>query len=203
MGERDPNGNEYSPAESELMSTRFAELTLFVANNPPEYMSMSLLSEWHIFFSDGVSGMISGKFRTNMQAVFGGFRGCPPLKVMQTTEALVREINKIVDSSQKYYDLNGKDEILLDHIIKMSSFMHAKFVNIHPFYDGNGRMSRLLQIWFLSRFKIAAVPIFEDKEEYYKVLNHFHVTDDYKPLYELSLRLIGESAERLGISILN
>jgi Fic family protein len=38
----------------------------------------------------------------------------------------------------------------LDQIVK-SIVIHYYFAYLHPYFDGNGRMARLLQLWFLVR----------------------------------------------------
>ncbi len=55
------------------------------------------------------------------------------------------------------------------HPIELATFMHNRFVNIHPFTDGNGRTARLLMNWILIKSKFPPVIIeFSNKEQYYK-----------------------------------
>ncbi len=52
------------------------------------------------------------------------------------------------------------------HPVEQSAELHYNFVNIHPFYDGNGRVSRILANLTLVRNEFPAVSISkEDKEE--------------------------------------
>ncbi len=62
----------------------------------------------------------------------------------------------------------------LDHILK-SIIIHYYFAYLHPYFDGNGRMSRLLQLWYLvqkgytsSLFIPFSSYINESKSLYYK-----------------------------------
>jgi Fic family protein len=59
-----------------------------------------------------------------------------------------------------------------------ASWLHLRFVHIHPFRDGNGRAARLLEKWFLaeklgSRFwKIPSEKYYrENQRQYYAALN--------------------------------
>ncbi|MEK6616283.1 MAG: Fic family protein [Bacteroidota bacterium] len=42
------------------------------------------------------------------------------------------------------------EKISMDEVFYFASMIHLIFVNIHPFVDGNGRATRLLEKWFLA-----------------------------------------------------
>jgi len=57
------------------------------------------------------------------------------------------------------------------HPIELAALLHNKFVNIHPFTDGNGRTARLLMNWILLRNKFPPVIIeVSNKEQYYNAI---------------------------------
>ncbi|VVB77339.1 Fic/DOC family protein [uncultured archaeon] len=57
------------------------------------------------------------------------------------------------------------------HPIELAALLHNRFVNIHPFTDGNGRTSRLLMNWILLRNKFPPVIIeISNKEQYYDAI---------------------------------
>ncbi len=67
--------------------------------------------------------------------------------------------------------------------------LHHQFESIHPFYDGNGRVGRLLMILFLVLSGCIKYPvlflsgyILENKSEYYKILNQTTESGDYTQL---------------------
>ena len=81
-------------------------------------------------------------------------RYCEPLRVPEEMERLVEFIN---NSSF--------------HPVELASWVHHKFVAIHPFDDGNGRVARLLMNLILMRNGyLPAIIKNERKEQYYKAL---------------------------------
>jgi len=44
-----------------------------------------------------------------------------------------------------------KTKLTTTEVFYYASYIHLVFVNIHPFVDGNGRATRLLEKWFLAR----------------------------------------------------
>ncbi|MFT3946551.1 MAG: Fic family protein [Agriterribacter sp.] len=75
-----------------------------------------------------------------------------------------------------------KQELTIEEVFYYASFIHLAFVNIHPFGDGNGRISRLLEKWFLAE-KLGERAWYIQSEKYY----YKHVNDYYKNLARLGL----------------
>ena len=68
--------------------------------------------------------------------------------------------------------------------------MHGELVKIHPFVDGNGRVSRL--VMNLSLMNSGYVPVIIKKEkrlEYYEALDKAHTTGDYTDFVKLVTEL--------------
>ncbi len=68
------------------------------------------------------------------------------------------------------------------HPAEQAARVHADFVKIHPFVDGNGRTSRLLMNLELmkSGFPPVVLPV-EKRLEYYETLDTAHTKNDYEP----------------------
>ena len=86
-----------------------------------------------------------------------------PGDIEQLMAGLVEYINEPVDSG-------------LDPLIRMA-LVHHQFESIHPFYDGNGRVGRILNILYLVMHQLLDIPILylsrhitSNKNEYYRLL---------------------------------
>ena len=72
------------------------------------------------------------------------------------------------------------------HPLERAAYVHADFVKIHPFTDGNGRTARLLMNLELMKdgFPPVVLPV-EKRLQYYNVLDTAHTKGDYEPFIAL------------------
>ena len=75
-----------------------------------------------------------------------------------------------------------KKKLSEEEIFYYASFIHAVFVAIHPFSDGNGRAARLLEKWFIAAH-LGEKAWYIKSEKYY----YHHVNDYYKNLNRLGM----------------
>lgn len=73
--------------------------------------------------------------------------------------------------------------------------IHYQFESIHPFYDGNGRTGRILNVLYLVLSKKLDYPILflseyinKNRQAYYSLLNKISSTGDYSPFIIYLLR---------------
>ncbi|MFH1400558.1 MAG: Fic family protein [Nanoarchaeota archaeon] len=70
------------------------------------------------------------------------------------------------------------------HVVEVAALTHLKFVEVHPFRDGNGRVARLLMNFVLLRGGFPPIIIMnENKQRYYESLELGH-HGEYLPLMQ-------------------
>lgn len=81
--------------------------------------------------------------------------------------------------------LSEMQEIANEKILTAAAYFHAKFENIHPFADGNGRTGRLLMNYLLVTHNHPPVTIHEeDRKQYYTALEAWDTEQSLKELCE-------------------
>lgn len=90
----------------------------------------------------------------------------------------------------------------LDPLVKMA-MMHHQFETIHPFYDGNGRTGRILNILFLVQQGLLDLPILylsryviQYKADYYHQLQAVRDTGNWEPWLLYMLKGIEQTASQ-------
>lgn len=103
-------------------------------------------------------------------------------KVVYTPPQEKDEILDLLSNFLDYFNVNQDD---LSPLINLA-VLHYQFESIHPFYDGNGRTGRILNILYLSINELLDIPILylssyinENKTEYYRLLNTVNKTDKW------------------------
>ncbi len=96
------------------------------------------------------------------------------------------EILDLMSNLEKYINDNAFSKV--DDLIKMA-IIHYQFESIHPFYDGNGRTGRIINILYLVKQGLLDIPILylsryitQNKADYYKVLQEVRTNNDWESL---------------------
>lgn len=88
--------------------------------------------------------------------------------------AAPEDVHEEMDEVLEELSAVGKDKILI-----AAAYFHAKFENIHPFADGNGRAGRLLMNYFLVTHDYPAIIVHEeDRKEYFAALEAWDTSQD-------------------------
>ncbi|MEO8231471.1 MAG: Fic family protein [Ignavibacteriota bacterium] len=121
-----------------------------------------------------------------------GFRKLPgtALKNEQTGELVYtppqhpEEILELMNNLEQF--INDGSQSNLDPLIKMA-IIHHQFESIHPFYDGNGRTGRIINILFLVKEGLLSIPILylsryinQNKATYYKLLQKVRIDNSWE-----------------------
>lgn len=107
------------------------------------------------------------------------------------------DVPRLMEEFIEWYNLS-KENL---HPFELAALVHLKFVKIHPFRDGNGRMTRLLMNFVLLKSKYPLLNIFNDKKIiYYLALQRFDIDGKERPfiryLYEVYGRQYIEYLEK-------
>ena len=109
------------------------------------------------------------------------------------------EIENLLSNFIEHYN-NNEPEV--SPLINMA-ILHYQFESIHPFYDGNGRTGRILNILYLILNDILDIPILylssyiiKDKPEYYRLLNAVNKKNEWEEWILYMLRAIEETSKQ-------
>lgn len=165
------------------------------------------------------SGLLTTKIILKVQEELegnkAGFRKLPgtALKSSATGEVIYtppqdpEEIRILMVNLEQF--INDRNRCDCDPLVKMA-IMHYQFESIHPFYDGNGRTGRILNILYLIREGLQSLPILylskyiiQNKSDYYRLLQEVRDTNNWEEWLLFMIRGIEITArETIGLIIL-
>ncbi|MCE7733264.1 MAG: Fic family protein [Candidatus Heimdallarchaeota archaeon] len=98
-----------------------------------------------------------------------------------------------------FYDWLNRSKFNL-HPVELAALVHQKFVSIHPFGDGNGRISRLIMNFILNRFNFPMIIIdYKKRSSYYNALKRSQLNDDpyifVKYIFRVFLKMYDKFAD--------
>jgi len=141
-----------------------------------------------------------------------GFRDTPgttlknPLgEIIYTPPQEFSEIRRLMDNLEKFIN----DQTLSDYdpLVKMA-IIHHQFESIHPFYDGNGRTGRILNILYLILMDVLELPILylsrfiiQNKSDYYRLLQSVREEDTWVEWIFFMLQALENTAEETIVTI--
>lgn len=105
-------------------------------------------------------------------------------EVVYTPPQDARDVQELTDNLINY--INTDDLSPVDPLIKMA-IVHFQLESIHPFYDGNGRTGRIINILYLVAKGLLDLPILylsryiiTNKQKYYETLQGVRDSDDWE-----------------------
>lgn len=150
---------------------------------------------WQGFRGVTESGLLTNQTILAIQATLeqneAGFRQVPgtALKNEQTGETVYTPPQEHQDIQSYMGDLerfiNDPELSAIDPLIKMA-LIHHRFETIHPFYDGNGRTGRIVNVLYLVKERLLDIPtlylsryILQTKPDYYRLLQEVRTEENW------------------------
>lgn len=98
--------------------------------------------------------------------------------------------------------INDDDLCDWDPLTKMA-VIHHRFESIHPFYDGNGRTGRIINILYLVKQGLLKIPVLylsryinQNKGDYYRLLQVTRDTGDWQPWLMFMLEGVEQTSKQ-------
>lgn len=153
-----------SPAKP-IRDIREAESHKKVFDNMVGYkkdLNLSIVTYWNRLLLGETKSDIAGKIR-DYQVALARSKFMPPFPA---------ELDTLLHEFFEWYNKN-KNKL---HPVELAALVHLKFVTIHPFGDGNGRVSRMMMNFVLKKYGYPFLDIpYEKRSSYYNALERSQV----------------------------
>jgi len=163
-------------SERELFEAKnLAQVVLYINKNAKtKDLSVEMMLFLHKILLSNIRDDIAGRFRHNDEWVrVANHIACDPKNIIEKIERMLIE-----------YQSDDSD------IIKRIAKLHLTFEYIHPFVDGNGRIGRVINNFFLIKEGVVPINIkFIDRQEYYNAFKEF----DKSRKTEIMEKIVGRS----------
>jgi Fic family protein len=156
------------------------------------------------------TGLLTNRIVLKIQEVLegnkAGFRKLPgtALKNTSTGEIIYtppqdpEEIKDLMTNLEKF--INDKESSDIDPLVKMA-IIHYQFESIHPFYDGNGRTGRIINILYLIQEKLQDLPILylssyiiKNKSDYYRLLQEVRTKNNWEEWLLFMIKAVDQTS---------
>ena len=138
--------------------TELAEAYKYAQKN--DLTEQNMLEAHSILSESFLAKSNRGKYRKEKVGVFSGkglvYLAIEPEHVQKEMQKLFSDIESMVNK-----------KLSIEEVFYYAAFIHLVFAHIHPFRDGNGRIARILEKWFLSKC-LNSDAWFIQTEKYYK-----------------------------------
>ncbi|MGI6319590.1 MAG: Fic family protein [Bacteroidales bacterium] len=180
--EKFKSGKEIEEIEQLIKAYEFAQTNKLTEKN--------LLKSHEILSKPLLIKSKRGKYRIEAVGVFGksgiSYLAVEPQFVQEQMTLFFKELDKLLNR-----ELNKIE------VFYFAALIHLRFAHIHPFRDGNGRVARLLEKWFISEklgkqfWKIPSEEYYKNNQQkYYDSINlgvNFYVLNYDKCLHFLEM----------------
>jgi len=178
-----PSGKPIGDAkEAEAHDKLFQEMLKFRGD-----LSQQLVEDWNWKLLKDTKPDIAGKIRRHGVRI-GRSEFTPPTPV------------ELQPSLNDFFDWYRAAEAKANPV-ELAGLVHLKFVTIHPFADGNGRISRLMMNFVLHRNGYPMLNIeYKGRSSYYSSLERSQLSKDERPFLNWFLRRYRRQHSRLVVT---
>ena len=143
-------------------------------------LSLQVVLYWHKKLFEETKPDVAGQIRGNGVRITGS-KFTPPSPV---------ELNPLLRQFFSWYN-HSKASM---HPVELAALAHLKFVTIHPFSDGNGRISRLMMNFILNKHRYSMLSIeYKGRRTYYSALGRAQVNNNERAFCQwLFRKYLGE-----------
>ena len=156
-----------SPSAKEVQYYREALLTGFTLIRDNGFLSVKFIKEIQSILERNNAG-IRTQAGTNLKNQRTG-------EVIYTPPQSYDDVLALMSNLERYINDNEDD---LDPLVSMA-IVHHQFESIHPFYDGNGRTGRIINLLYIILKDLLDIPILylsnyiiKHKQKYYELLQY-------------------------------
>jgi Fic family protein len=128
-------------------------------------ITLQMMVDWHWKLFSNTKPDVAGKIR-KYQVAISGSKFLPPSPV------------EVIPMLTEFFQWYNKNQNKL-HPVELAAIAHLKFVTIHPFGDGNGRVSRLVMNFILNKKDYPMMDIsYEGRIGYYNSLERSQIKQE-------------------------
>lgn len=147
-------------------------------------LNEAFILKLHSIILKDISQRFAGKYRSSYVRITGSDVKLPsPEKVPQLIRNLI------------YWYNENKNNF---HPLELAMLVSMKFVTIHPFVDGNGRVSRLIMNFLLGKKNYPWINIYNKQRQKYLQVVRKANDEDYSILFPYILKTIKENFKDFG-----
>ena len=149
----------------DIKETEAHNVVFYDMLNYDKEITISTVLHWHKQLFLETKPDAAGKIRQH-QVGISGSKFLPPYPI---------ELDSLLQEFFDWYHQNKKKI----HPVQLAALVHLKFVTIHPFGDGNGRISRLLMNYVLNKngYPMLIIP-YAQRKSYYTSLERSQLKKD-------------------------
>ena len=149
-------------------------------------LNEELILKLHSVITKDILGRFSGRYRETSIKIFGSDIKFP------TGEKVAQLVNNLI-----YWYKKNKNKY---HQFELATIISMKLVTIHPFVDGNGRVSRLVMNFLLSKKNYPWINIYNKQRQKYLQAVRKANDENYSLIFKFLINSLKQNLKDFGIT---